>query len=484
MSLFPANAYAVAREQCRAPLGLRDVGDAPSERLLQAIWLHQRMRRDQLQTVDGQSVQVLHPGFLNCEGGPDFCDALIRLGDYAPQRGDVEVDRHASGWRAHGHDRNKRFEKVILRVIWDGGATAKPVAAALPVLPLRPFLDAPVSELARWLGTDEGRAWPENLRGRCSAPLRELPEEKLTLLLYEAALVRLQSKAAQFQARARDAGWEQALWEGLFRGLGYKHNTWPMQALAETRLRWAEGCTDVMAFQARLLGLSGLLPAEPVAGAIAAQRYLRSIWDHWWRERDALADCVLPRAAWRLHGLRPANHPHRRLALAAHWLAAGTLVNQLQAWCVSPLPPARWAASLLDQLQPPRDAFWSWHGTLRSPRQTRPQPLLGAARLTDLAINVILPWLWMRAAEGGNEPLREQLETRYLGWPAAEDNAVLRRARQRLLGGGRRSSFRHAAAQQGLLQIVRDFCDHTNAVCDACPFPDVVRRSYAAGKPT
>jgi len=55
---------------------------------------------------------------------------------------------------------------------------------------------------------------------------------------------------------------------------------------------------------------------------------------------------------------------------------------------------------------------------------------------------------------------------------------------QRLLGGGRRSSFRHAAAQQGLLQIVRDFCDHTNAVCDACPFPDVVRRSYAAGKPT
>ena len=121
---------------------------------------------------------------------------------------------------------------------------------------------------------------------------------------------------------------------------------------------------------------------------------------------------------------------------------------------------------------------------MRSPRQTRPQPLLGAARLTDLAINVILPWLWMRAAEGGNEPLREQLETRYLGWPAAEDNAVLRRARQRLLGGGRRSSFRHAAAQQGLLQIVRDFCDHTNAVCDACPFPDVVRRSYAAGKPT
>jgi hypothetical protein len=27
-----------------------------------------------------------------------------------------------------------------------------------------------------------------------------------------------------------------------------------------------------------------------------------------------------------------------------------------------------------------------------------------------------------------------------------------------------------------LLQIVRDFCDHSNAVCADCSFPDVVRQ--------
>jgi hypothetical protein len=32
-----------------------------------------------------------------------------------------------------------------------------------------------------------------------------------------------------------------------------------------------------------------------------------------------------------------------------------------------------------------------------------------------------------------------------------------------------------AAAQQGLLQIVRDFCDHSNAICADCRFPELVR---------
>jgi hypothetical protein len=32
-----------------------------------------------------------------------------------------------------------------------------------------------------------------------------------------------------------------------------------------------------------------------------------------------------------------------------------------------------------------------------------------------------------------------------------------------------------AAAQQGLIQIVRDFCDHSNAVCENCKLPELVR---------
>ena len=82
------------------------------------------------------------------------------------------------------------------------------------------------------------------------------------MLLRQAARVRLEAKAAQFSARARHAGWEQALWEGLFRALGYKHNAWPMQNLAESRPLWSRGAKSPLAFQARLLGIGGLLPME------------------------------------------------------------------------------------------------------------------------------------------------------------------------------------------------------------------------------
>jgi hypothetical protein len=134
------------------------------------------------------------------------------------------------------------------------------------------------------------------------------------------------------------------------------------------------------------------------------------------------------------------------------------------------------AASLLTILQVKQDEFWSWHWTLRSVRLAKPQPLLGATRVTDLAMNVILPWLWIRAVEGKNGPLRQELERRYLAWPPAQDNAVLRLARQRLLGGALPHSARSAAVQQGLLQIVRDFCEHSNALCENCRFPELVRQ--------
>ena len=111
----------------------------------------------------------------------------------------------------------------------------------------------------------------------------------------------------------------------------------------------------------------------------------------------------------------------------------------------------------------------------------RPQPLLGAGRVTDLAVNVVLPWLWVRAREGGNEKILREMERRFQAWPAAEDNSVLKQARQRLLGNARQRGLAGAAEQQGLMQIVRDFCEHSNALCTDCRFPELVRSWRVAG---
>ena len=103
------------------------------------------------------------------------------------------------------------------------------------------------------------------------------------------------------------------------------------------------------------------------------------------------------------------------------------------------------------------------------------EPLLGSTRVTDLAVNVVLPWLWIRAVEGKNAAMQGTLEHRYFAWPPAEDNSVLRLARQRLLGKTSPCALPGAAARQGLIQMVRDFCDHSNAICEQCKLPEVVK---------
>jgi hypothetical protein len=468
-----ANFYARSRAQRSPARTLRENSEsAPPEYLLQAVWQQQRLLRDQLTTLDGKAVRVLHPGFKNHEAGPDFRAAVIRIEGGATRAGDVEIDLRAGGWRAHGHEGNPAFKHVILHVIWDGD---RAVADGVPVLALRGMLDAPLAELSTWLGRDSLKSLPEEMWGQCCAPLRALPPDNLTELLHQAAQVRLEAKAAQIQARARHVGWEQSLWEGLFRALGYKQNIWPMQALAESRPAWFSLPCAAAACQARLLGISGLLPAELPRGQAGANSYLRPIWDQWWREREQFAEFVLPREAWRFNSLRPANHPQRRLALAAHWLAAGNLISKLEHWFTSPQPDAGLLDSLTEIVQVKRDDFWSWHWTFRSARLAKPQPMLGAARVTDLAVNVILPWFWARATEGNNDLLRQVAQRRLFAWPCAEDNALLKLARLRLLGGAKAGALKGAAAQQGLLQILRDFCDHSNAVCENCQFPELVK---------
>ena len=482
MRAIPSDLYASWRALVPIPAGLQDAASGtPDERLLQQIWRHQRLRRPELRTLDGRPLAVLHPGFWNREAGPDFRRAVIQFANDPPLTGDIEVDLEPGGWHQHGHDVNPAFREVRLHVVW---AAPKGHSAPLPVVALHGALDAPLTELAGWLGSaaadHDAARWQ---LGRCSAGLTALPLPVLTDLLFQAGRARLEYKAGQVCARAREVGWEPALWEALLAALGYKHNAWPMRQLAELRPRLLQ--TDAgkppttLVTESRLLGVAGLLPTDlaPRTG----ERHLRELWDIWWRDRAALEDCILPRSIWHFHGIRPANHPHRRLALAARWLANPRTIDALETWAAEPTATHRLVESLLRCLLPEPDEFWDRRWSLSTPAGAQRQPLLGPGRATEVAVNAILPWFHARAAAGGNTTFQRQIEEQFTAWPAAEDNAVLRLARQRLFGTARPHLPRRAALQQGLQQVVRDFCNRTNSLCDGCRFPALVATVPVSG---
>ena len=50
-----------------------------TERLLHFIWQFQYFNFNDLRTDEGELLQVIHPGTLNTNQGPDFLNAKIRV---------------------------------------------------------------------------------------------------------------------------------------------------------------------------------------------------------------------------------------------------------------------------------------------------------------------------------------------------------------------------------------------------------------------
>ena len=88
------------------------------EDLLQFIWRLRLYHTDQLKTVNGESIQVLHVGEHNDNAGPDFLFSKIRIGSEL-WTGNVEIHVRSSDWFLHGHQKDAKYANVILHVVWD-----------------------------------------------------------------------------------------------------------------------------------------------------------------------------------------------------------------------------------------------------------------------------------------------------------------------------------------------------------------------------
>src|SRR4029077_2174762 len=159
--------------------------------------------------------------------------------------------------------------------------------------------------------------------GRCQAPLKDLPEERVLSVIGAASSFRQQRKAARLRTMAENHGRDEALFQELAAALGYKQNKLPFTLLAQ-RLPIAVLRAHEDIAEALLFGVAGFLAMPDLSVYESETRvYLRTLWDQWWRHRDEMQRLILPGKLWRMSGARPLNHPQRRLgalaAIAREW---------------------------------------------------------------------------------------------------------------------------------------------------------------------
>ena len=444
-----------------------------SERHLQCVWADAHLRPATLTTRSGESLAVVDPGRWNLEAGPDFLDAVLLLG---PERrriqGDVEIHIHPADWGHHGHADDPRYRRVVAHVTYTPGNAR---LDSLPAGTVEVSLRAPLSAVPSFSFESVGvtaypyAALPDSPRP-CAAILQQRHPDQLGELLETAGAHRMQLKTQRIAARLSQSHTDDVLYREMLGALGYKRNTGVCRELAERVPYETLRSHDPLAGYAVLLGVSGLLPTKPSPRWDAATReFVRRVWDAWWQRQARWQSVMLDRQAWDLAGVRPQNHPIRRLAAAAAFFCRAESPTQ-RLTAIDTVDPTAWRMAVTGFFgtEPPLD-YWHHRISLASPPRDKPIAIVGKARLSAICTNVLLPFLG--ASEIPTEALINAL-------PPEQTNTIIRQTAHALFGRDHNPVLysKNGLRQQGLMQIFHDFCLADRSGCQNCPLPKALER--------
>ncbi|MGB0408717.1 MAG: DUF2851 family protein [Opitutales bacterium] len=244
-----------------------------SEKVIQKIWMRQDFDCSALRTSSGKVLRVLDPGRWNFNEGPDFREARIEV-DGREIVGDVEVHFRSGDWFAHGHQSNANFGNVVLHVLLipEPASDRMLSVQGVEALVLMPLLNRDLEEHAM----EDALLDLENASQLdCLDSFRAQALTKRREIVHQSALERWHSKLRHAEKRLSAASWSLSCHQCILEVLGYSRNRAAMSRIA---LKYT---------------------IDDFAGADSAM--LASIFE-------------ASSGLWKLSGLRPANHPKRRLS--------------------------------------------------------------------------------------------------------------------------------------------------------------------------
>ena len=392
----------------------------PSERALASLLQNAHALSDGLQSQDGRRFWVVYPGRLSSRAGPDFRDSVIATETGELLTGDIELHLDASDWNSHRHHLDPNYNGVILHVALSPRAvesSPQQSRTRAPVVSLEPVME----ELTR--AKRPAVTVVDRLKG--------LGQTGLEGLLDHAGDQRFYARSRGFAMGLDSGDPDEALYGALMEGLGYASNRKPFRELSRIvtfeslrALRHEPGSTRLPAVKATLVRAAGLLDhVEPPCKAAR----LTALLTHLPRTR------VMDAGNWRLFRVRPANHPVRRLAGAAH-LMDGFIETGL-------------VLGLENEVS---------RGDLRALlRRLTVTPFIGSGRASELAVSVVLPFMYAWAGLRRERSLQRRSLELYRRSPGPAGNEITREMKRLLSPEIEAVSTTGARRHQGLIHLYR-----------------------------
>lgn len=422
------------------------------EQLLHYVWKHKMFPLRELETTDGDIVEVIDPGLHNRHAGPDFFNAKVVIAGTL-WVGNVEIHDKSGDWYQHGHDKDRRYDNVILHV---AGETDTPVMNSQGQYLRQMQLDVPASVREHYqelLATD---SYPP-----CYRIIPDLT--RLTVHAWMAALQteRLEQKTEAIKQRVKRCGgsWEDAYFVTLARNYGFGVNgetfeQWayqvPLQAVGKHR-------DDLFQLEAVFMGQAGLLELEAVPAYYQKdalnEGYFAKLRNEYLYLAHKFSLEPMDFHEWRFLRLRPQNFPHIRLSQLANFYyerKAG----------LSRLVECETIAQLKELMTTHVTPYWETHYTFGS-TSCKNEKRISPQSQNLLMINTAIPMMFAYGRHLSKQALCDRAFD-FLEQLKAENNYIIRMWQQCGL------PVQSAGDSQALIQLKKEYCDKKD--CLRCRF--------------
>ena len=407
-----------------------------TEAFLHYIWQHQMVTKE-LMTSDGQRLVVHRVGDINRDAGPDFFNAHLSIGG-VEWVGNIEVHLRSSEWNAHCHTQDKRYNNVILHVVYEHDCEIKLENGTVPpTLELRhfihPALVANFDSLMRPSPTD---GIP------CSRRLSGVPSFIVNSCLDRLAVERIESKSQVVRRLLEESrgSWEQTCYWLMAHYFGGKVNALAFELLAKAtdqRLlaRWKDNPRRV---EALLMGQAGMLEGY------FEDEYPRLLQADYEALRTGASLQPIDGYLWRFFRIRPSAFPTIRISQFANMVSSSSNL-------FSTLLEMTDADKMEKLFNCCASDYWEDHYRFDQPTTSNTPKRMGRMQADLLIINAWVPLLFVYGEERGQQQYKDQAISLLQQLPA-ENNIIIRQFQSAGV------SPDNAAQSQALLQLKSRYC--------------------------
>ena len=422
-----------------------------NEMLLHYFWKRKIFSDIHLQTIDGREISLMYVGTPHQDAGPDFKQAVIRIGDIT-WVGDVEIHVRSSDWLRHGHQNDPKYQSIILHVVYQNDVDLN--------------LSVPTLELKDYISNDLIREYEQMSRSQdllpCKVGLPSITPLQFTSWLSRLAVERFERRRREIVdiVHACHEDWAEATFRCFVANFGFRTNAPAFESLAKSLpykclLKHKDSRLQVYAL---VFGLAGFL--EDMNGD--ADDYFNMLQSEYQYLRYKYQLTPINLKIWNLLRLRPQNFPCVRLAQLSECLyRVPDLIQQvLQGQDMDAL------LKNISQFEP--HPYWKTHrhfGITTAEHVCK----IGPQTVNLLTINTIVPVRISYAHFYGNELMKE----RALAMLENIDFELNSITRPYVVAG---FPSDNALFSQALLELYRFYC--TSKRCLQCDIGCVILRKY------